>query len=610
MPTGKHWANLSRRRFGRRAALSAVAGAAALGVVGCSGDDSDTNGLTDNSGLLRAPEDSTARAVPGGILPAYFSADVTGFDGMASASGLTTLHNDYAYARLVNFHVFNTAKGEQLDRTLDPYAAASWEISQDGTQYTFTLRPDGGLDPRPPTSGRILDAEDVVFSWNRFKATHRARGLLSHEANPRAPIVSVTAQDRRTVKIKLAYPSVSLLSALAFSFYFMLQPREAGSGFEPAQAMRGSGPWMLTDYQPSTSFTYRRNPNFYLKGRPFMDGIDGPIISEYAQGRAQLLAGHIYSFPVQQAEIVETKLSNPSLDMMRQDGFPQAASSIVFFSFKPGSVFRDDRVRQAMSMLIDRNLYTDVAYNVSNFEQQGLSVSRRWASVLPAGEEGFWLDPQGSEFGPSSKYFRFDPAEAKKLVRAAAGQAPVRENFTYIAGGEFGPDYKRDVEVFQAMWQAHGDFDFKPNVVDYSPVFLPKYSINSANRTFDGGGVAIAGVAPFPDPDILLGEWYMPSGTYYKFEPDYPNDAHWESLMQAQRNERDPAKRASILNDVQRHHAARMFTIHRPAFALGYALKQPWLANAGAFISRSTNTFAGNANPSTSGLHWWLDRTK
>ncbi len=57
------------------------------------------------------------------------------------------------------------------------------------------------------------------------------------------------------------------------------------------------------------------------------------------------------------------------------------------------------------------------------------------------------------------------------------------------------------------MWEAKGDFKFKTNVVDYTTVFLPKYSINSPNRTMDAGGVALGGVAPFPDPDILFGEW-------------------------------------------------------------------------------------------------------
>jgi ABC-type transport system substrate-binding protein len=614
LPRG-YWHGILQRRLRRRAALRGAAsialGSAALALLGCRDDGKSASAkLTDKSGLLKAPEDSTARAQPGGILPSYFPADVSGFDGMTSASGLTTLHNEYAYARLVNFHVFNAATGEKLDRTLDPYAAEAWEVSADGTQYTFTMQSNGGLDPRPPTNGRVLDADDVVFAWNRFKTHHRARGLLSHEANPNAPILSVTASDKKTVTMKLAYPSVSILAALAFSFYFMIQPKEAGGGFDPLQTMRGSGPWMLTDYQPSVSFTYRRNPHFYRKNQPLMDGIDGPIISEYAQGRAQLLAGNIYSFPVQQEEIVETKLSAPSLDMMLQDGFTQAASSIIFFSFKPGSIFRDDRVRQAMSMLFDRDLYIDTVFNAPRFESQGLPVDRRWASVLPVGEDEFWLDPRGSEFGPNSKYFKYDPIEARKLVLAAAGQTPIKQNFTYIAGNEYGLDYRRDAEIFLGMWQGHGDFELRPNVVDYNSVFLPKYSINSSNRTFDGDGVAFAGVAPFPEPDVLLGEWYMPGGTYYKFEPDYPTDTTWESLLKAQRSELGAEKRASLLTEVQRHHAGKMYTIHRPGFTLGYALKQPWLANAGAFISRSSNTFAGNANASTGGLHWWLDKSK
>jgi ABC-type transport system substrate-binding protein len=613
VPYHSYWVRISERRLPRRAALkaavSAAIGSSALALLGCSDDGENAAAdLRDKSGLLKSPEDSSARAVPGGVLPSYFSADVSGFDGMTSASGLTTLHNEYSYARLVNFHVFNAAKGEELDRTLDPYAAQAWEVSADGTQYTFRLQSNGGLDPRPPTNGRVLDADDVVLAWNRFKTHHRARGLLSHEANPNAPILSVTAPDMRTVTMKLAYPSVSLLSALAFSFYFMIQPKEAGAGFDPAQTMRGSGPWMLTDYQPSVSFTYRKNPNFYRQSQPFMDGIDGPIVSEYAQGRAQLLAGNIYSFPVQQDEIVETKRSSPSLEMMLQDGFTQAASSIIFFSFKPGSIFRDDRVRQAMSMLIDRDLYIDAVFNAPKFEGQGLPVERRWASVLPVGDDEFWMDPRSGEFGPNSKYFKYDPAEARKLVLAAAGQMPIKQNFTYIAGNEYGLDYKQDAEIFLGMWQAHGDFELRSNVVDYSSVFLPRYSINSASRTFDGDGVAVAGVAPFPDPDVLLGEWYMPGGTYYKFEPDYPNDAGWESLLKAQRSELDAGRRASLLHEVQRHHAGKMYSIHRPGFTLGYALKQPWLANAGAFISRSANTFAGNANASTACLHWWLDR--
>jgi ABC-type transport system substrate-binding protein len=261
-------------------------------------------------------------------------------------------------------------------------------------------------------------------------------------------------------------------------------------------------------------------------------------------------------------------------------------------------------------MLIDRDLFIDAMFNVSKFEQQGMPAPRRWATVLPVGEEAFWLDPRQEGFGANRQYLEYDPQEARKLVTAATGRAPIKEQFTYIEGNEYGPDYRREAEILQGMWQANGDFELRANVVDYNTVFLPRYSINGQARSFEGGGVALAGVAPFPEPDLLFGEWYMPGGAYYKFEPDYPNDAQWESLMKAQRSELDGKKRWSLLNEIQRHHAGKMYTIHRPGSTLGYALKQPWLANAGAFISASSNTFAGSANASTSGLHWWLDRSK
>jgi peptide/nickel transport system substrate-binding protein len=610
-----YWSRFLQRRLQRRRVLKGLgtvaAAAAGLGLLGCRDEDgaAETDDQ-DKSGLLSRPEDTSETAVAGGTLPAYFSADVSSFDGMTSLAGQTSFHNDFAYARLVNFHVFNAAQGERIDNTLDPYAAESWDVSGDGTEYVFHLQPNGKLDPRPPTNGRVLDAQDVVASWERFKATHRARGLLSNQVNPNAPVESMEALDAMTVRMKLAYPSVSLLAALAFSFYFMLQPVEADGGFDPRQTMRGSGPWMLSEYETGTAFAYRKNPGFHRKDRPFMDGIDGRIIQDYAQGLAQLTAGHLYSYNVRQEDVIATKEQAPALDLMSQDGFPRAASAIVFFSFKPGSIFRDDRVRRAMSLLIDRDLYIDTQFNAAQFEALGLPVQRRWATVLPVGEDELWLDPRSDDFGPSARYFRYDPEEARKLVQAAAGELPVKERFTTIVGNEYGADHHQDADVLQGMWSANGDFELERNVVDYGTVFLPKYSISGPERTFDGGGVALAGVAPFPEPDILLGEWYMKGGTYYKFEPDYPDNATWESLMASQRTERDAGKRLSVLQDIQRYHAEKMYTIHRPGFSLGFALKQPWLANAGAFVSASTNTFAGNIGPSTSALHWWLDEAK
>lgn len=591
---------MRRRRFIKGTA-ALVAGGAALTIAGCGGGSSSSAPQKDKSGLLSKPEDLTSKAVRGGTLPAHFVADNPSFDGMTSLSAQTSLHNEYGYARMVKFRLFNTTKGEKLDGSVDPYAAESWEVSPDGMQYTFRLQANGGLDPRPPTNGRVLDANDVVFSWNRFKATHRSRGLLSNDVNKNAAVVSVSATDARTVVFKLAYPSVSLLPALAFNFFFMIQPKEADGGFDPRTTMRGSGPWMLSEYQPSVGFKYQRNPGFYNKERPYLDGIDGPIILEYAQGLAQLKAGRLFTYTVRQEDIIQTKQDATSLRLLANSSFPFNAGQIVFFSYKQGSPFLDERLRKALSLLTDRDLFIETMYNVSSFEKAGLPVQQRWATILPPGEDASLLDPRSSAFGENSKFYKYDPAEAKKLVQAV-GRGVIEQPFTSVQGNEFGPDHKREAEILRGMWEAGGDFKLKANLVDYTTVFLPRYSISGANRDMEAGGVAMAGVAAFPEPDLLLGEWYIPGGTYYKFE-NGPSDPQWENLLKAQRTELDAKKRLSLLHDIQKYHAGKMYTIHRPGAALGFNVSWPWAANMGVFASRGDG--ASTTTPAI-----WIDKTK
>ncbi len=392
---------MPRRRF-LRGVIAVAAGATAYTFTGCGGGDNSE--LQDKSGLLAPTEDTSSKAVRGGIFVVHAGLDTAGFDGLSSSFFLAAVHNDFAYQRIVQAHkVFNRVKGEKLDGSVEPYAADSWEYSADGLQVTFHLRPDNGLDPRPPTNGRPLDAKDVVFSFERYRATAYSRLQLLNELNPDSPVLAVEALDDSTVVFKLARPSAALLQMIGFWSYLILQPREADGGFDPQMTMRGSGPWMLTDYQPSVSFSYRRNPNFYRKDVPYLDGIDVPIIPEYAQGLAQLKAGHLHWFDIASEDVLPTKREDPSLQMTQQDNFPGSYASALF-SLKPDSAWRDERLRQALSMLIDRDLAISARYSTDAFAGAGLNVETRWTTLLGVSEPD-WLDPREKDFGDAGKYF-------------------------------------------------------------------------------------------------------------------------------------------------------------------------------------------------------------
>jgi ABC-type transport system substrate-binding protein len=137
-------------------------------------------------------------------------------------------------------------------------------------------------------------------------------------------------------------------------------------------------------------------------------------------------------------------------------------------------MFRDKRLRQAYSMSIDRDLFAETWYSVKDYTDQGLPVRTAWSSAVPLTEyTGWWLDPRDKSFGPNGKYYQHNVAEAKKLVSAAGFGSGVEYTSTR-AGGNYGPEYDRQIEIMEGM---AGEAGFRPktNVVQYQNDLIPNY---------------------------------------------------------------------------------------------------------------------------------------
>jgi peptide/nickel transport system substrate-binding protein len=320
------------------------------------------------------------------------------------------------------------------------------------------------------------------------------------------------------------------------------------------------------------------------------------VLPEYAAAMAQFRAGRLATYAVLPQDVLGTKNSTNELTMLANDEFPVSASWIRF-SYLPDSPFRDDRVRKALSMLLDRDLYIKTFGNVDEFEKAGLAVPTRWHSPIPCGEEGYWLDPkEGKDLGAGAKFFQFDPSEAKKLLAAAGHTKAVESKLTYSNSGT---DGQRQAEVMKGMWETNNDFRLTSQVVDFVSEFRPKYSQASNKHE----GIAYSGASGYPDIDGWLWIYYK-SGSERSGHLDSNGqvDATLDDLISKQRVELDSNKRISIVKDIQRHLANKMYMLNEPGRATGYLLAWPWLGNFGVFRSRTESL------PAVEGwTHYWID---
>ncbi len=610
-----YWSAISQARTSRRRALiattSTAAAAAFLAACGGSGSSSTSAPAKNEASLVATPVDTSKQAKTGGTFKWYSPSEPAHFDihqGLNPLNTPSNLTTDY----MVN-EKSGVLKPPEYSEVI-PDLADSWEWSPDRLQLTLKLRDGVRWHNKPPVNGRLFDANDVTFSWTRYAASSQGRGNLANSANPNAVVLSVTAPDPKHVALKLKEPVVYLLSQLTpgQTGNFGIFPKEAEGGYDPRKDLIGNGPFVLSSYQPSAGMTFKRNPEYWdIKNGPYIETIEYPTVSEYAQQLAQFKAGNIHtmtggtSATPRPEDIVPVKkdLNDILIYQVLASGFSPGNS--IEFGTQPTDAnksFKDERVRQAFQMALDRDAYIDVFKNVSNFQKQGLPVGTYWYTAIGTAP-GWRIDPKDDKaFGPNAQYYQHDVAKAKSML-AAAGYASGLDVITsYIKGTELGVDFQKTVEVRQEMLRNIG---IRPqtNLIDYTTEYLPKYLANAGK--FDGV-VYRSGVAPGNDAMIWL-NWRYKSGSgdgWVGFDAagkgDGSGDPQVDALIVKARQELDIEKRKALVSDLQKYLAKAAYCISEPGTADTFDLAWPAMSNYRSF----------NGDRRTAVYRVWMDDTK
>src|SRR5581483_10689042 len=250
MPENGYWAGITRARLGRRRLLAAT-GAGALSaafLAACGGsDDNKTASPADKKkaqGLAQKPQDTTSKATKGGVYTASINADPVAFDVIGGGAP-DVPHPARVYSRIVKYQSFKYP--DPVQPVAAPDAAQSWEVSPDGMQVTYKLRPGQKFDPRPPTNGRLVTTQDMKYSADRFAKLSPQRNVLMNSVSPDAAILSFEAPDNNTFVIKLAFPYAPINMLIGAWRYIVVMPTESESGYDIRNDMRGSGAWRLKE---------------------------------------------------------------------------------------------------------------------------------------------------------------------------------------------------------------------------------------------------------------------------------------------------------------------------------------------------------------------------
>src|SRR5712691_11554003 len=235
------------------------------------------------AGLLVAmfTADAAFAQKQGGVLKIYF------FDSPASLS----IHEETTAAgQGPAMGVFNNLVMYKQDvpqsglQSIVADLASEWSWDEDKTQLTFTLRE--GVKWH---DGKPFTAKDVVCTWDLLtgKSDEKLR------INPRKAwyrnLDKVTANGDYEVTFHLKRPQPAFIALLASGFSPVypchVSPRDMRS--HPI----GTGPFKFVEFKPNEHIKVTRNPDYWKKDRPYLDGIDFEIIKNVATGSLAFVSG-------------------------------------------------------------------------------------------------------------------------------------------------------------------------------------------------------------------------------------------------------------------------------------------------------------------------------
>jgi peptide/nickel transport system substrate-binding protein len=496
----------------------------ALAAAGCGGDDDDDAGDT-------AATDTGEGGEGGGDLVFGTAADPVVLDGALVSDGESLRAIDQIYESLVSLKPGTTE--------LEPGLASSWEISDDGLSYTFTLQEGVTFH-----DGEPFNAEAVCYNFDRWynftgplqnpSASYYWQtvfgGFAEFDPESGAPedsfYESCEAPDEGTVIINLTTPSSAILGALSLSNFSIASPKaleEFGANdgtvdeegvFQPTGTFGtehpiGTGPFKFESWERGTRLTLVRNDDYW--GEPAkLDSLVFTPIPDNAARLQALQAGDIQGYDLVEPQDIETIEADSGLQILDRPAF-----NVGYVGINQAKPPMDQlEVRQAIAHGLNRQEVVDSFYG-----GRGQVATQ-------------FMPPDVIGYADDVTTYEYDPDLSKQLLQDAGLELPVEIEFWYPSdvSRPYMPDPKRNFEAFAASLEGAG-FKVVPKTAPWSPDYLGNVDEGNAQVYLLGW------TGDFGDPDNFVGTFFQNAQPAWGFENqeifDILNEAETETDLDA-----------------------------------------------------------------------------
>ncbi len=366
---------------------------------------------------------------------------------------------------------------------LIPDLAESYAISDDGLTYTFKLRHGVKFH-----NGREMTADDVAYTLDRtvdpktqspgqgfFKSIAGYDDMAGGKADH---LAGVKVVDPYTIAITLSKPDATFLQVVALNFAGVVAKEDVEKwGADYGHHPDGTGAFYLDHWSLGQEVVFKRNPDYYLKGAPYLDEIDFQIGAEPLTALLQLQKGQvdIVGDGIPPAKFLEV-MNNPDEKKLVVSA-PQLETSYLTMNvnMKP---LNDVRVRRAINMAINKDRIIKIINGRADPANQ----------PLPPGMPGY---------DPNFKGYPYDPAQAKALLKDAKYDSSQSMDL-YVYNTDPNP------RIAQAIQQDLAAVGIKVAIksLDQANVIAAGGTENTAPLIWSGG---MAWIADFPDPSDFYG---------------------------------------------------------------------------------------------------------